>query len=174
MAVLGHANCGAVTAAVDAYLNPGKYLAVAGNYPLRSIIDQIIVSVRTADMGLQELHGPAIVSRSEYRQALIELGVSINAAWNAFSLREEVAGHSHSDLKIVFGVYDLGSHRLGLMPSAGALPLRTGFFEPPTGVKQFRDLVMELCGAAAVSSTTRPTLPGPLPRESGGQRRTHA
>src|SRR3982750_3679884 len=51
LAVLGHANCGAVTAAVGAFLEPKKYLEVAGNYPLRTIIDQIIVSARAADMG---------------------------------------------------------------------------------------------------------------------------
>jgi carbonic anhydrase len=160
VAVLGHANCGAVTAAVDAYLNPGKYLDLAGNYPVRTIIDQIIVSVRTADLGLQELHGPAVVGQPGYRHALLELGVSINAAWNAFSLREELMGHSHGDMKIVFGVYDLGSHRLGLMPSTDALPVRRGFFEAPSGGKEFRDLVLELCGAAKISRKTRVTLAG--------------
>jgi carbonic anhydrase len=160
MAVLGHANCGAVAAAVDAYLDPGKYLDVAGNYPLRTIIDQIIVCVRTADVGLQKLHGPAVMAQPEYRDTLLEVSVSINAAWNAFSLREELIGRLRCNMKIVFGVYDLRSHRLGLMPSTEALPLRKGFFETPSGVREFGDLVLELCGAAAVSRTTGVTLRG--------------
>jgi carbonic anhydrase len=160
VAVLGHVNCGAVTAAVDAYLDPGKYLEVAGNYPLRTIIDQIMVSVRTADVGLQELHGPGVVMQPKYRRGLLELGVSINAAWNAFSLREELNGHSHCDMKVVFGVYDVASHRLGMMPSKDALPLRTGFFDAPSGGKEFRDLVLELCAASKVSRKIRVRLAG--------------
>src|SRR4051794_18621696 len=74
-AVVGHANCGAVTAAVDAFLNPGKYLGTAGNYPLRTIIDQIMVSARSADKGLREIHGPGVSEHPEYREALI--GVSV-------------------------------------------------------------------------------------------------
>ena len=148
MAVVGHANCGAVTAAVDAFLNPGKYLGTAGNYPLRTILDQIIVSARTADMGLREVHGADAASRPGYRKALIGVSVAVNAAWNAFSLREELVGHAAGDVKVVFGVYDLGSHRLGLIPAAGARPIHDGFFEAPANAKQFRSLVVKLCRAA--------------------------
>jgi carbonic anhydrase len=147
LAVLGHANCGAVTAAVDVYLSPRKYLGVAGNYPLRTILDQILVSVRTADLGLRQLGAFSTLSEPEYRHALIALSVSVNAAWNAFSLREELIGHAPRGMKVVFAVYDLGSHRLGLFPSNDALPERTGFFEPPSDADEFRNLVTELCGA---------------------------
>jgi carbonic anhydrase len=160
LAVLGHANCCAIAAAVDAYLDPGKYLRLAGNYPLRTIIDQIIVSVRTADLGLQTLHGPAVVAQPEYRNALLELGVALNAAWTAFSLREELTGHPHRNLKIVFGVYDLDSHRLGLMPSMDALPMRRGFLEAPRGGNEFRELVSELCAAVNLSRNTRVSVAG--------------
>jgi len=147
-AVVGHANCGAVTAAVDAFLNPGKYLGTAGNYPLRTIIDQIMVSARSADKGLREVHGPGVAEHPDYRKALVGVSVAVNAAWNAFSLREELVGHSAADVKVVFGVYDLGTHRLGLIPTAGARPLQTGFMEAPADVETFRGLVAELCRAA--------------------------
>jgi carbonic anhydrase len=147
MGVLGHANCGAVTAAVDAFLKPGKYLEVAGNYPLRTIMDQIMISVRSADVGLREVHGPGVAEHVEYRSALIRVAVGLNAAWNAFSLREGIRGHSAADIKVVFGVYDLGSHTLGL-PSAGHSISRKGFFEPPSNIDEFRELVRELCRAA--------------------------
>jgi carbonic anhydrase len=147
-AVVGHANCGAVTAAVDAFLNPGRYLGTAGNYPLRTIIDQIMVSARSADKGLREVHGADVAEHPDYRQALIGVSVAINAAWNAFSLREELVGHSSGDVKVVFGIYDLGSHRMGLIPTAGARPLRKGFQDAPPDVETFRALVADLCRAA--------------------------
>jgi carbonic anhydrase len=148
MGVLGHANCGAVTAAVDAFLKPGKYLEVAGNYPLRTIMDQILISVRSADVGLREVHGPHVGEHAEYRTALIRVAVGLNAAWNAFSLREGLRGHTAGDIKVVFAVYDLGSHTLGLIPSVRHSASRKGFFEPPSNVDEFRELVRELCGAA--------------------------
>ena len=146
--VLGHANCGAVTAAVDAFLEPRRYLDVAANYPVRTIIDQIMISARSADLGLKEVHGPTVVENPGYRKALIGVTVGVNAAWNAFSLRQELVGHTSGDVKVVFGVYDLGSHTLGLLPSAGGPGSRKGFFEPPADGDEFRQLVTELCGAA--------------------------
>jgi carbonic anhydrase len=154
-AVVGHANCGAVTAAVDAFLNPGQYLGTAGNFPLRTIIDQIMVSARSADKGLREVHGPDIEKHPKYRKALIGVSVAINAAWNAFSLREELIGHSSGDVKVVFGVYDLGSHRMGLIPTAGAAPLRNGFLEAPPDVDAFRAMVAALCRAALAPEKTK-------------------
>jgi carbonic anhydrase len=152
VAVLGHANCGAVSAAVDAFLEPRKYLEAAGNYPLRTIVDQIIVSARTADLGLREVHGPAIIKNPAYRKALNQVTVGLNAAWNAFSLRRELIGHASADLSVVFAVYDMGSHRLGLVPSMPGTASRRGFFEPPAGVNEFQKLVVELCGAALASA----------------------
>ena len=74
----------------------------------------------------------------------------LNAAWNAFSLRKELAGHASGEVTVVFGVYDMGSHTLGLIPSTGGSASRRGFFHPPAGIKQFRKLVLELCGAVLI------------------------
>ena len=38
--VLGHSGCGAVSAAVDVFLDPQAYLALAGKHSLRSILDR--------------------------------------------------------------------------------------------------------------------------------------
>ena len=40
LVVLGHSGCGALTAAVDAFLDPGGYLKIATNEQLRSIVDR--------------------------------------------------------------------------------------------------------------------------------------
>ena len=39
--VLGHTNCGAVSAAVDTYLNPWSYLTKVASPALRSIVDRL-------------------------------------------------------------------------------------------------------------------------------------
>jgi carbonic anhydrase len=143
--VLGHAHCGAVTAAVDTFLEPRRYLDVAANQPLRLILDRIMVAARTAAMGLEQVHGPAVVAKPGYRRALIEAAVVVNAAWNAFSLTQELK--DSGDIVVEFGVYDLATHSLGALPSAITGVVRQGLFEPPRNAEEFRVLVRELCGS---------------------------
>ena len=56
--VLGHSGCGAVTAAVDVYLKPGEYLALADKHGLRSILDRLLVVINAAAKRMAEVHGP--------------------------------------------------------------------------------------------------------------------
>ena len=44
--VLGHSQCGAVTAAVDAFLHPVEYLELASSHQIRSIVNTIFPAVR--------------------------------------------------------------------------------------------------------------------------------
>ena len=148
--VLGHAHCGAVTAAVDTFLAPSRYLDVAANYPLRTILDQIMVATRASAMGLETCHGTAVVKMPGYRKALIETTVVVNAAWNAFSLQQEL--QDPGGIKVEFGVYDLQMHSLGRLPSALAGTQREGLFEPPANAEEFRTLVTEICGSKAAVS----------------------
>src|SRR6516225_494586 len=53
LVVLAHARCGAVTEAVDVYLQPGRYLEIATDPSIRSIADQILVAVRTAAIAIE-------------------------------------------------------------------------------------------------------------------------
>ena len=47
--VLGHSGCGAISAAVDTFLDPAGYLALATNHAIRGILDrQLIVIQATA------------------------------------------------------------------------------------------------------------------------------
>ena len=46
--VLGHSGCGALTAAVDAYLNPTDYLSHTTKHSLRSILDGLLVVVQAS------------------------------------------------------------------------------------------------------------------------------
>jgi carbonic anhydrase len=44
--VLGHSGCGALTTAVDVFLNPADYLALAGKHSLRYIVDALLIVVQ--------------------------------------------------------------------------------------------------------------------------------
>jgi len=113
LVVLGHANCGAVTEAVDVYLQPSKYLSIATDYSVRCIEDQILLAVRVAAMSLESLHGSRVMKRPGYRAALLEVAVVLNAAWSAYCLRKEFQNR-FPDLGVVFGAYDLITGHLRL------------------------------------------------------------
>jgi carbonic anhydrase len=100
--VLGHSQCGAVTAAVDAFLRPRTYLSLATNYPLRSIVDAILVAVRSASLALEAAHGPGVTARPGYRAALVETSVALNACFAAFALKQELEG---PNVRVLFACY---------------------------------------------------------------------
>lgn len=153
IAVIGHLHCGAVTAAVDLYMQPGKYLAFATNYPIQSIVNRISPSVRGAVLALRRIHGPEVVDRVGYRAALVELTVVLNAAWAAFSLKQELADREHAPLEVVFGVYDLVSRyvRLPIAPSGPNTP-DTGLHYPPADERGFEQLADSVADGAFIRS----------------------
>ncbi len=55
--VLGHSGCGAVTGAVDSYLQPLKFWSKSSSSSLRLILQKIFVSVREGANGLDEVWG---------------------------------------------------------------------------------------------------------------------
>jgi carbonic anhydrase len=154
LVVLGHTRCGAVSAAVEAYLNPSAYLLLAANHPLKSIVDAILVAVRSAALGLENAHGREVVTRRGYRDALLAVSVAINAAWGAFALRHLVPPERRSDVEVLFGVYDLDSRWVRL-PLSVAPPYpagEAGLFPAPAGPEEFRSLAAAICGGALVAA----------------------
>lgn len=107
--VLGHSGCGAVTAAVDAYLNPTAYADIAFTHSLRTLVDRIMIAVRMAARGLEQCGGVAVREHPGYRTALIESAVYLNAAINSFDLRREGQIIRKLPLEFRFGVCDLRS-----------------------------------------------------------------
>jgi len=105
IAVLGHSGCGALTTAVDAFLNPREYLPFATKYSLRSILDGAMVVVQTSARKLLAALGPTVVDSPGYRKALIEISIVTNAALAAYSIQEELAGSKSADIRAAFGVY---------------------------------------------------------------------
>src|SRR5205823_11302096 len=120
LVVLGHSGCGAVTAAVDAFLDPMRYLSVASSHSLRAIVDGLLVAVRTAAQALERVWGPQVSSVPSYRAALIETAVVFNAALTAATLRHDIhPSGARLQVQIVYGTYDLLTRKVGVPGGPG-------------------------------------------------------
>lgn len=149
LVVLGHTGCGAVTATVDAFLEPGSYPYVAATPGLRAVLDRLFLAVRGAAMNLEKVWGGEVVDRPGYRNALIESAVVLNAAMTAAALLQEL-GDSN---KVVFGIYDLATMRVGV-----PLPVEDG--EGLVDAPSDAAAVTELGLAIATSEQVRVLLDG--------------
>ena len=127
--ILGHSGCGAVSAAVDVVLNPQTYLALAGKYALRSILDRLLVVIHAAAKKMAAVHGPDVTRRPGYREALIEVAVVSNAALTAYTIQQEL-GTKRQGLRAVYGVY-LISNRQIWAPRHGSVECAGLAYPPP-------------------------------------------
>jgi carbonic anhydrase len=145
--VLGHSGCGAVTAAVDTYMHPSEFADIASTHSLRSLIDRLMVAVRGAAKGLQEIAGPSVTKHPNYRAALIELAVYLNAAVTAFDLRRELAVLQLTDMRVAYGIYDLEALRVHAEPDNcehGRRHVERAFDPAPEHAEQFDGLARHL------------------------------
>jgi len=110
--VLGHSGCGAVTAAVDAFIDPTRYLEFASSHPLRAVVDRIFVATRAAHSAILGLYGPSAEQSAGFRRALIETTVVLNAAVTAATVQAEFSKRLSPDQRVVFGVYNLVTRRV--------------------------------------------------------------
>ena len=154
LVVLAHDRCGAVTAAVDVYLDPRRYIAIATDPALRAIQDHILVAVRIASISMEALYGSAVKCDPGYRAALIEAVVVLNAAWSAYCLRQEFPAGAGTDLDVVFAAYDLSSRyvRLPLSRPGKITEEEKGLFDPPEDEEGFHKLAEQICGGELVRS----------------------
>lgn len=120
--VLGHTQCGAVGAAVDALLEPQTYLQVVHDPALRAIVDSLLAGVRMAALALEGVHGPAVQKAPGYRAALVDVAVTANAAVTATVLNQAI----HCD--VGFGVFELQERTVGVPGVGGWNP---GLADPP-------------------------------------------
>lgn len=147
--VLGHSGCGAVTGAVDVFLDPRGYLELAGNHALRSILDRLLVVVHAAGKRMAAVYGADVVRHPRYREALVETAVVSNAALAAYTVEHEL-GESGA-LRAAYGVWLLESREIWA-PRAGSGESR-GLAHPPSdfaGFAQFADAVVGSSRIAAM------------------------
>ncbi len=137
--VLGHSGCGAVSAAVDTYLNPKSYLAFAMKHALRSILDRLLIVVSSSAIRMAAAFGPDVVHRPGYRAALIEVAVVSNAALAAYTVQQEM-GTDQQGLRAAYGVYLLEARQVWA-PREGSGEC-TGLAYPPADFSGFGDAVL--------------------------------
>ena len=143
--VLGHSGCGAVTAAVDAYLKPVKYSSAKTSFMLRSILHRIFVPVHQAANGLTLEWGPDAPLMPGYREALIESSVCLNAAQAAYALQMEVERSWRSEIQVLYGVYNLFTHQVSMPPTIfGTEESRVNLAYAPTHPREFDKLAAEM------------------------------
>jgi len=135
--VLGHSGCGAVSAAVDAFLDPQTYLSFAAKHSLRSILDRLLIVVNAAAMRMVAVFGAEVVHRTGYRAALIEVAVVSNAALAAYTLQQEIAAADSRGLRAADGVYLLEARQVWA-PRAGSSDC-AGLAYPPADFAAFGD-----------------------------------
>jgi carbonic anhydrase len=110
--VLGHSGCGALTAAVDVFLNPTNYLLLTTKHSLRNILDGLLVVVQASAKKIQEAFGSDVSHRPGYRQTLIEASIVTNAALAAYSLQQEFGSGNPTGLQVVYGIYLLETRQV--------------------------------------------------------------
>lgn len=159
--VLARANCGAVTEAVDVYLEPSQYIDMATGYSLRCIEGQILVAVRLAALGLESVYGLDVTKRPGCRAAMVQLAVVLNAAWSAYRLREEFR-RNFPDVQEVFGAYDLvsGYVRLPLSLTAEVTDEEKGLVVLPKNAEGFRQPAIRISEGDLIGSLISSTVRG--------------
>ena len=165
LVVLGHSSCGAVSAAVDTYLAPRDSASIAFTHALRSLVDRIQVAVRGAAAALDRLAGPAAQRHAEYKAALVEAAVYLNAAITAYDVRREVDRLAAPSPRVVYGVFDLVQQRVRARPAGaqaegpGQIPV---FADVPSGPDDFGTLGAEIA-RAVVARRLQPRPAGARP-----------
>jgi carbonic anhydrase len=110
--VLGHSGCGALTTAVDVFLNPPNYLPLVTMHSLRRILDGLLVVVQASARRFQSAFGPEISHHPRYREALTEASIVTNAALAAHSIQQEFGTSDPAELQTVYGVYLLETRQV--------------------------------------------------------------
>lgn len=110
--VLGHSGCGAISAAVDVYLNPIHIEESIDSRSVRSLVSRLLLPVHAAAGALEFAFGTRVRERPGYRGALIELGVVTQAVLAAFQLQRELVESGATGIEVVWGVYDLAQQRV--------------------------------------------------------------
>jgi hypothetical protein len=83
--------------------------------------------------------------------ALIEISTAANAALMAASLRSELAERGMTDVRAVFGVYDLHTRRVGVPGLDGSTDVDHRLFTPPDQPDGFIALGYSIAGGPTIA-----------------------
>jgi carbonic anhydrase len=158
LVVLGHTGCGAVSAAVDVYLSPKHAIGIAFSRSLRTVVNHILVAVRSAALSLEQAWGADVLEDPHYREALAELAVPLNAAIVAYQLRQELKTHERGGPEVAYGVFDIVSARVAGPPDLESVNLAAA----PTTPEELVELGVALARSPAVMRHLH-LIAGPFP-----------
>jgi carbonic anhydrase len=148
--ILGHSGCGALTAAVDIFLEPAEYLPLVADHALRNILDRQLIAVQASARKLANTFGPDVVKHAGYREALTETAIVMNAALTAHAVQQELRSFDPHELRAVYGVYLLQSHEI--WAPARHLTKDNGLAEPPADLASFIELNAAIVGSDRIAS----------------------
>jgi carbonic anhydrase len=151
--VLGHSGCGALTTAVDTFLEPAGYLPMATNHALRSILDRQLIVVQASARKIANTFGHDVVDNARYREALTETAIVMNAALTAHTIQQELRGYDPNELRAVYGIYLLQSHTIWT-PARSSTKV-TGLAAPPTDLASFIELNEDIVSSDRIASLLR-------------------
>ena len=153
--VLGHSGCGALTAAVDVFLNPTGYLSIAAKHSLRTILDGLLVVVQASAKTMLRAFGPNAESYLGYRRALIEASIVTHAALAAHTIQLELGTSDPTGLRAVYGVYLLETREVWA-PCLGEIK-GMGLTAPPrdpAGFVELGDAIVQSNRIASLINTS--------------------
>jgi carbonic anhydrase len=151
--VLGHSGCGALTAAVDVFLDPTEYLPIVPKHSLRHILDGLLIVVQACAKKLLGTFGPDIARYPGYRKALIEASIVTNAALAAHTIQRELEDSDRAGLRAVYGVYLLETRGVWT-PRAGETR-GIGLAAAPRDLAEFIELGDALVRSDRIASLIR-------------------
>jgi len=153
--VLAHTGCGALRAAVDAYLDPTAFVGLSAEHQIRSIVSQLYPSIRLAHSSLMQTRGADIEHHPRFAHALVEVSVVINAAVMSAMMRSELSVYD-TRVEAMFGVYDLTDHLVGLPLRAGQTTPFTGLVHPPRDAAALTALSYDIAEGDAIAAVLDP------------------
>ncbi|MCC6705285.1 MAG: hypothetical protein IT334_10445 [Thermomicrobiales bacterium] len=150
LVVMGHTGCGAVTATVDLFSEPGRVLEMAARHELRSIVNAIMPSVRMSNDALIRRYGFKIKESPGFRKALIETAVVLHAAMMAATLQKAIEPVVGDRVGVVFGVYDLCTRHVGVLSESRGIDQQHTFLDPPTNGEEIDALLLDVINGPLV------------------------
>ncbi|MEP6942730.1 MAG: carbonic anhydrase, partial [Betaproteobacteria bacterium] len=133
--VLGHSGCGAVSAAVDVFLDPVAYLDLARKHALRGILDRQLAVIHSAARRMAAVYGEEVARHARYREALVEVAIVSNAALVAHTLQQELTVTGEHAMRAAYGVYLIDERRVWA-PRCGDAGV-DGLADPPVTAEEF-------------------------------------
>jgi carbonic anhydrase len=150
LVVLGHSGCGAVSAAVDVFLDPAAYLSLADKHALRGILDRLLVVVNAGARKLAGVFGEDVTKRPGYREALIEVAVVSNAALASYTIQQQIGDGGAHGPRAAYGVYLLAEHEVWAPRSDSAAC--AGLAWPPRDRASFASLADAIVRSDRIAS----------------------